>query len=390
MSHTSIGRKRRGEIEGVNVPEVYVTANNDFMRTIRVDGTFNFDTKSLQLPEPDIRARSINPTHVDRLTESFKRLQSVRECFDIVIRDNGLAQSFRSANFQVGLCHKAVYKREVIAGAHSFLAVKRLLADEPENKLWQKVSCRIHICTTSNTYHDHLRNFGVLENVRGEIRRPMEYVDILTAMRARWEAMAADETAGKKKVLANMWTTMTMKTYSTMAAYVQVATQSPPVWQRILECVQLVDPKRGKPVFASNYQLQQLGVLKTEEDRVAILDRFLQAYKSSTPLTIPAWHHEIKNLAARRAIEDYIEGVVNVESASLAGLETDFEDISKTLPRLDSAFVETWVPRVKAGKFVIPEDLRRKVAEEIHAVNRSENFQVLTFRYDYSLSLACT
>jgi hypothetical protein len=204
----------------------------------------------------------------------------------------------------------------------------------------------------------------------------MEYVDILTAMRARWEVMEKDK--GKKKVLSDIWKSMTMKSSSTMNAYVQVATQQPSVWARILECLQLVDPKKGKPVFSSNYQLHQLGVLKHLEDREAILDLFLKRFKENNPLSIPRWHNEIKNLSARRAIEDYIEGVVNAEAETLKGTKPVFDDIKDVINRLDNEFVETWVPRVKALKNHIPDDLRRSVAEIIRASNKAEMYMVTT------------
>jgi hypothetical protein len=348
---------------GVEIASQFVQQNNQWMASIRLPTLWNMDPIRLQLPRPEIAAREVDPDHVQRLYDSFLKLDSCRDIFDIVIRDNKLAEIFRASksNFDVKLLLPKSLRREVISGSHSFLAVTRLQRDFPDNKLWKSVACRVHICPDNPQFYEELRNFGVLENIRSEARKNMDYASILKAMRTKYIQMRGDGNSdrdGTKTALANQWAAMTTKSMSTMWHYVIIATQKDEVWEKVKECLHLVDPKKKKCLFTSNWQFSNLSTLTYVEDRVHMLNEFIKRANEGKHWTIKQWHAATQTLGARRKIEDYIKQTLKDISPRCEGRELSMVEVFDMYPSITAELIHSLTPRVIGYKMQVPEDVR--------------------------------
>lgn len=107
----------------------------------------------------------------------------------------------------------------------------------------------------------------------------MDYGSILKAMRTKYMQMRGDgngDRDGTKAALAAQWAAMTTKSVSTMWQYVIIATQREEVWTKVRDCLNLVDPKKKKSLFTSNWQFSNISTLTYVEDRVHILSEFIR------------------------------------------------------------------------------------------------------------------
>jgi hypothetical protein len=72
-----------------------------------------------------------------------------------------------------------VHHREIIAGAHSFVATGRLAVKAPANKTWTQLSCELYVTPADAEAAKQLSLFGSVENLKQATSKAMDFADML-------------------------------------------------------------------------------------------------------------------------------------------------------------------------------------------------------------------
>jgi len=143
-----------------------------------------------------------------------------------------------------------------------------------------------------------------------------------------------------------------------MWQYVIIATQREEVWTKVRDCLNLVDPKKKKSLFTSNWQFSNISTLTYVEDRVHMLSEFIRRAREGSPWSIKQWHAATQTLAARRKIEDYIKQTIQDISPRCKGRYMTIAEVFELYPSLTAELIVSLTPRVIGYKMQLPEDVR--------------------------------
>ena len=69
-----------------------------------------------------------------------------------------------------------------VAGDHTQLALKKIKADFPQNKMWRVVTGEMIICHRTPENLSRLKSWGILDNVKGDKRRTVTFEQKVTAL----------------------------------------------------------------------------------------------------------------------------------------------------------------------------------------------------------------
>jgi hypothetical protein len=224
---------------------------------------------ALELPSEEIRARCVTESHVVTLMEKFEITNSTR-IFRVVIRSNSLFGRIRSGGWASVKPEEFLgraYHREIIAGAHSFVATGRLAVKAPANKTWTQLTCELYVTPADEEAAKQLSLFGSVENLKQATSKAMDFADMLRQIRGRLLSKTGKKQKGELQEMAAQFALMNKRTSAaTIASYSYLAFWPEPLW-RIVDILLDLETADHKKLINSPTLFQPLNQLHLDDDK---------------------------------------------------------------------------------------------------------------------------
>ena len=151
--------------------------------SITFDGCFKINVEFLDHPEILVAIRTINDPHVKDIMENIK-LKGVLAYKIVVLiwKEECEKAGIDPKNPNFNFVRKPNMKFQVICGDHTGEAIKLLHVDEPTNKKYQKVTCKVIICEKNDENIKYANTYGGLDNFVASTSLTSNIVDITINM----------------------------------------------------------------------------------------------------------------------------------------------------------------------------------------------------------------
>ena len=136
-------------------------------------------------PEPAFRARTAAPDAVNEVVASFSRYSSVHEN-SVVVLFWPESKALPGPDFDpAAFSQSAMAPLDgffAIVGDHTQQAVKQLHRDYSRNAMWSSLTAEVLVCHRSAKNYAALKSWGILDNVKGEIRTNMDFLQMVLSL----------------------------------------------------------------------------------------------------------------------------------------------------------------------------------------------------------------
>ena len=152
-------------------------------------------------PEPAFRARTATPDAVNEKVVSFSRYSSVHEN-SVVVLFWPESKALPGPGFDpVAFSQSAMAPLDgffAIVGDHTQQAVKQLHRDYSRNAMWSSLTAEVLVCHRSAKNYGALKSWGILDNVKGEIRTNMSFLHMVLSLPAVTASSASGRTLSSR------------------------------------------------------------------------------------------------------------------------------------------------------------------------------------------------
>ena len=304
-------------------------------------GRFAIPTQFCLSPEEAYRARVKDIAGVEAQKQSQLRFQTIsthgvcvafwpaaqelpkKNTFDFT--DPGTFQVCRDNGFYF------------IIGDHTITAAKKLHAKYPKNKKWMSVLAQLLIMKRSRSNYNFLKSWGTLDNVKGEIRTTVTFVQRMLSLHEDWERVSEefkDSAAGLKAAIIKLKAARQLDhnmNKNTFGQLWSLAARGEPVWPIFVKLLHgdVVRPDSYKVPKSSSW-FNKLGKIP-EEDVAVLLQRCVEREIELKDLPAACVHYKAK-ARVQSAILDHSE--INLK---------DWTDAESKFPfATDGSFVDQW------------------------------------------------
>ena len=379
VGKTSKKKKKADSAEGeekvldVGKAKGDIVSNTDYMNSHLFNEIIKLSPTSLVPPGKDIRARPLNSGHVAKLMKSFALTSSSKKYFEVVIRSNALLP--QTTNISRGKCAKEIiegpYTREVIAGNHSLHAVLLLGRQDPTDKTWWEVECRVYITEENEEDRKNLYMYGTLDNVRGSLSALLEFADCVRTLRE--QIMNAPEKAKDEvtETLVVQYAYQRQLEFATVKGYVNIALLPEEVWVLVDKLLSVQKRNAQKPYIGSPYMLQMTSGM-TDEQKIEAYQILLSNTKGKKMMTGSGFQLVCHHIRDRAEILEEIAGEIQEEDRLFALIsDLSWSTIKENFPLLsDEDWISGLLSQMFATNHLVTSDIRllikAMVAKEIN------------------------
>jgi len=352
--------------------------NSSWMLDHKHKKRFLFDRAILELPSSEIRARGVTMSHVDVLATNFERTNSTR-VFHVVIRNSSLHGRLRSGGWDSVAPSEFTsiqLRREIIAGAHSFVATERLAAKDPTNATWRKLSCELYITPADEDSAKQLSLFGTVENLKSSTAKAMDFGDMLRQFRGRLLLKPGKKQKGEVQEMAAEFAVMNPRLAAkTIVAYSNIAFWPEELW-RLVDLLLEVESADHKKLVNSPTLFLPLNVLQSNEQKAKMLN-VLVTYCRQNPgkiMSSSAFKTAIAQEQASITVKEFMMRVAEVDGGEWfevnVGSHPDrWTRLTEILPSYTrSEFVADVTQKVRAAKNTLSVDTRGMISNRFKAM----------------------
>lgn len=235
----------------------------------------------LTSPEEKYRARVAKQENVDALEQSLLQFGTVNEHVDVVLFSLGTKPLPPKPGFKVPLTAEEIKQRGfegyfVICGDHTARAMNQLHRKFKANPKWATLTATVHVCPRSTEVYSALKSWGILDNVKGEKRVSVSFLDKITALHDDYMSLAEfTESAGHKERTAQLKARRCKDFNMSPGQMMQLwslAARANPVWELLLKII--------KGDITPPAQLKSNSSRRTAQRKGAVKD-----VKSAAPFT---------------------------------------------------------------------------------------------------------
>jgi len=339
------------------------------------------DPMALSDPKGDIRVRAVDMAWVDELANGFLATQTTPEKIVAVVRN---ALWFRQwqrelKEFPVAELWAPAVLKEVISGAHSTRALKKLQSTQPNVQAWKKVRVTLLLSEDTITDRAMLLSLGIVSNVIAAHVRHVNGGEVLQAIRVSFEAHRSSFGVKSKyrswiKEEAAKWQLTIKRKVTYIRQFIDMAKLPDPTWAALVPFFAKETMPKGaavslRPIISPH----PCGLLKSlaQRDQLDLLN-VIKSGGSWVALT-----NAIKTRIALRKLQKTI-----LESARLRlNWEGPWTKLAAKYPLLcEATFVEAYTPfflRTGRGGKGVPLPFTDQLNKRIDLVLNGRRAQVL-------------
>ena len=161
-------------------------------------------------PEEKYRARVAKQDNVDSLEHSLLTFGIVNEHVEVVLFVTGPKPLPPKAGFKVPQTAEEMKARGfegyfTICGDHTQRAMNQLRRKFAGNPKWARLNVTVYVCARSTESFATLKSWGILDNVKGEKRVAVSFLDKITSLHEDFLSLAEfNDTAGHKERTAQL------------------------------------------------------------------------------------------------------------------------------------------------------------------------------------------
>lgn len=337
-------------------------------------------------PEEKYRARVAKQSNVDALEDSLLSFGTINEHVELVLFAGGAKTLPQKAGFKPPLTQEDMKARcfegfFTIVGDHTQRAMNQLHAKFPRNPKWATLSATVYLCTRTQANYQVLKSWGILDNIKGEKRVTVSFMDKMTCLREDFLALQEHtEDAGHKDRVAQLKVQRAKDFGGVSAGQLMqlwsLASRSTPVWDLLAQIMRGDIVQCGSRKSNSNRRRGQ----KVASREVKSASAFTNIGGVDDSVLIPLLEDIVKGRSTLTKLNDQCgltKARMRVQTAVLTDCKvrlTSWEDAVRAFPRAcDTAFVERWAVTVNRlrikQKDQLPEpffdELERRVTADL-------------------------
>ena len=159
----------------------------------------------IQSPEEKYRARVARQDNVDTLERSLLQFGTINEHVEVVLFVGPNRPLPTKVGFKPPLTLEEMKSRGLegfftVVGDHTQKAMNQLARKFENNPKWAKLSAVVYVCQRNNDSYAALKSWGILDNIKGEKRVTVSFLDKIAALHEDYLALAEHEgEAGHKE-----------------------------------------------------------------------------------------------------------------------------------------------------------------------------------------------
>jgi len=168
-----------------STPDIHYSSINEWVNAHDY-GTWEILTDDATSPENEYRARQASVDAINEKVDSFINFQSKTEhSIFVVFWVKRTLPSKRNFNMHI---HGPMYTQcrstgfYCITGDHTQLALKVCQRRYPKNPLWKSLKGKLLICHRNAKNLKYLKSWGIMDNVKGEVRTKVSFLDKIMSM----------------------------------------------------------------------------------------------------------------------------------------------------------------------------------------------------------------
>lgn len=164
----------------------------------------------IQSPEEKYRARVARQENVDTLEASLLQFGTINEHVEVVLFVGPNRPLPAKAGFKPPVTADEMKVRGLegfftVVGDHTQRAMNQLHRKFKNNPKWAKLSAVVYVCQRNTDSYAALKSWGILDNIKGEKRVTVSFLDKISALHEDFLALAEHEgEAGHKERTAAM------------------------------------------------------------------------------------------------------------------------------------------------------------------------------------------
>ena len=152
----------------------------------------------IQSPEEKYRARVARQDNVDALEKSLLQFGTINEHVEVVLFVGPNRPLPAKVGFKPPVTVDEMKARGLegfftVVGDHSQRAMNQLHRKFKNNPKWAKLSAVVYVCQRNKDSYDALKSWGILDNIKGEKRVTVSFLDKIAALHEDYLALAEHE-----------------------------------------------------------------------------------------------------------------------------------------------------------------------------------------------------
>ena len=336
-------------------------------------GRFEIPVSIIQNPEEKYRARVAKQRNVDALEESLVNYGTVNEHVELVLftARPPVKGGFKPPTTQEELKGRGFEGYFTIVGDHTQRAMNQLHKKYKKNPKWASLTATIYVCTRNEGNYQTLKSWGILDNIKGEKRVTVSFLDKMTCLREDFLALQEHSSdAGHKERTAQLKVQRAKDFGGVSSGQLMqlwsLASRSSAVWSLLQ---QIMSGDYVPSARAKNSNRRQGQKAKKEMKSAS---QFTNIGGLEDSALIPLLEDIVHGRSTLTKLNDMcglMKARVRVQTAVLTDgnvSQTSWEDAARTFPRAcDAAFVERWAITVNRMKIKQKESLPETFFEEL-------------------------
>ena len=200
----------------------------------------------LTSPEEKYRARVAKQENVDALEQSLLQFGTVNEHVDVVLFSLGTKPLPPKQGFRVPVTADDIKQRGfegffVVCGDHTARAMNQLHRKFKSNPKWATLTATGYVCPRSPEGYAALKSWGILDNVKGEKRVSVSFLDKIMALHDDYLSLAEfNDSVGHKERTAQLKARRCKDFNMSPGQMMQLwslAARPDPVWEPLLKII---------------------------------------------------------------------------------------------------------------------------------------------------------
>ena len=337
-------------------------------------GRFEIPVDVIQNPEEKYRARVAKQRNVDALEESLVNYGTVNEHVELVLftARPPLKNGFKPPVTPEDMKSRGFEGYFTIVGDHTQRAMNQLHKKYKKNPKWANLNATVYVCTRTEPNYQILKSWGILDNIKGETRVTVSFLDKMSCLREDFLALQehANE-AGHKERTAQLKVQRAKDFGGASSGQIMqlwsLVSRSLPVWSLLHQIMSgdIVPSARPKN---SNRRAGQKSAVKEVKSASA----FTNIGGVEDSALIPLLEDIVNGRATLTKLNDQC-GLTKARGRVQTAVLTDdkvsltsWEDAARSFPRAcDAAFVERWAISINRHKIKQKESLPEAFFDEL-------------------------
>ena len=342
----------------------------------------------IQSPEEKYRARVAKPENVDNLEKSLLSFGSVNELVEVVLfippnKSLPPKNGFKPPQTTEEMKARGMEGYFTVCGDHTQRAMNQLHARFKNNPKWASLSCTVYVCQRTPENYAYLKSWGILDNVKGEKRVAVSFLDKLVALHQDFESLAEFDTQSGHKERTSQVKSQRCKDFDISSGQLgqlwSLASRTGPVWDLLMR---IITGDVTPPVQLKSSSNRRAGGGRARLKTVNSAAGFTNIGGLDDVVLVPLLQSVVKGQLTLQKLGDkcaLIKARMRVQTAVLSDVNVNEESWTEAQVKFPLAcqdsFVERWAEAVVRQRLLarapLPDtfytELERRIASDSEA-----------------------